>query len=167
MELNKIAFGGGCHWCTEAVFHSLIGVEKVAQGWVASINNNSSFSEAVIVHYKEDQIDLKTLIYIHLLTLQSTSNHSMRTKYRSAIYYYSLDQQEKSNLILKCLQNKFTTKIITQTLPFYQFKPSAEEFKNYYISNPTKPFCKKYINPKLQLLLTKFKKQLKTQYLLN
>jgi peptide-methionine (S)-S-oxide reductase len=36
MELTKVAFGGGCYWCTEAIFQSLIGVEKVAQGFISS-----------------------------------------------------------------------------------------------------------------------------------
>ena len=52
--LNKIALGGGCHWCTEAVFQSLIGVKKVEQGYVASIEENKSFSEAVIVHFNSE-----------------------------------------------------------------------------------------------------------------
>ena len=50
MNLNKIALGGSCHWCTEAVFQSLLGVKKVEQGYVASTNENSSFSEAIVVH---------------------------------------------------------------------------------------------------------------------
>ena len=78
MELTKIAFGGGCHWCTEAVFQILIGVVKVQQGWVRSVKENDTFSEAVIVHFNAKKTDLKVLIEIHLLTHKSTSNHSMR-----------------------------------------------------------------------------------------
>jgi peptide-methionine (S)-S-oxide reductase len=59
--LQKIALGGGCHWCTEAVFQSIIGVEKVEQGFVASIDENNSFSEAVIVHFNSEVISLNTL----------------------------------------------------------------------------------------------------------
>ena len=61
MELTKVAFGGGCHWCTEAVFQSLKGVEKVEQGFVASVAKNSSFSEAVIVHFQTEIIALKNI----------------------------------------------------------------------------------------------------------
>jgi peptide-methionine (S)-S-oxide reductase len=93
MELTKIAFGGGCHWCTEAVFQTLIGVEKVEQGWISSIEKNNTFSEAVIVHFNIEKIDLKTLIEVHLLTHKSTSNHSMIKKYRSSIYYFSNQQK--------------------------------------------------------------------------
>ncbi|WP_439128426.1 peptide-methionine (S)-S-oxide reductase [Polaribacter sp.] len=160
MELKKIAFGGGCHWCTEAVFQSLIGIEKVAQGWVASTNKNSSFSEAVIVEFNK-KIDIKTLIEIHLNTHKSTKNHAMRNKYRSAIYYFSLAQKEECEQILIDLQTDFSNKIITQILPFHKFKPSSVEYQNYYKTNPEKPFCKKYINPKLNFLITNFSKHTK------
>ncbi|PQJ69220.1 peptide-methionine (S)-S-oxide reductase [Polaribacter butkevichii] len=158
MELTKIAFGGGCHWCTEAVFQALVGVVKVEQGWVSSTETNNSFSEAVIVHFNVEKINLKTLIEIHLLTHKSTSNHSMRTKYRSAIYYFSHQQKEESIQIIEELQASFSDSIITKIVEFKNFKPSTEAFQNYYQSNPDKPFCKNYINPKLKLLLQQFSK---------
>tara|TARA_B100000795_G_C22803943_1_gene443639 strand:- start:3397 stop:3939 length:543 start_codon:yes stop_codon:yes gene_type:complete len=156
MELAKISFGGGCHWCTEAVFQTLVGVTKVEQGWVSSTKENSAFSEAVVVHFNVKDINLETLIEIHLRTHKSTKNHSMRTKYRSAIYYFSQHEKEKSQKIIKELQFDFEDKIITQILEFKRFKPSIEEFQNYYQSNPDKPFCENYINPKLQFLLQNF-----------
>lgn len=158
MELTKIAFGGGCHWCTEAVFQALIGVSKVEQGWVSSIEENSTFSEAVIVHFNAKKITLKTLIEIHLLTHKSTSNHSMRNKYRSAIYYFNQYEKEEILQIIKELQIGFDDKIITKTLLFNNFKPNIDDFQNYYQSNPEKPFCKNYIEPKLKLLLELFSK---------
>jgi peptide-methionine (S)-S-oxide reductase len=156
MELTKIAFGGGCHWCTEAVFQHLIGVEKVAQGWVSSVDENETFSEAVIVHFDTEKIDLQILIEIHLQTHKSTSNHSMRNKYRSAIYYFSDQQKEECKNLLQELQVNFENKIITQILKFKLFKHSLEGFHNYYQSNPDKPFCQNYLNPKLKFLLKKF-----------
>lgn len=155
----KIAFGGGCHWCTEAVFQHLKGVEKVEQGYVASINENNTFSEAVIVHFNTAEITLKILIEIHLYTHKSTSNHSMRNKYRSAIYGFSQEQINQSNLILNAFQCQFNNKIITQIYPFSEFKASRKAIQNYYKNNPNKPFCEKFINPKLLLLLDQFSYQ--------
>ena len=60
-KLDKIGLGGGCHWCTEAVFQSLKGVHLVEQGYIASEGIAASFSEAVIVHYNPD-----TVSYTHL-----------------------------------------------------------------------------------------------------
>ncbi|PKG52364.1 peptide-methionine (S)-S-oxide reductase [Olleya sp. 1-3] len=157
---NKIAFGGGCHWCTEAVFQALKGVQKVEQGFIASTKDHTTFSEAVIVHYNPEIITLDILIQIHLYTHKSTSNHSMRTKYRSAIYYFSEEQKEDSAVLLANLQSEFEAPIITKTLPFKDFKPSEAQFKNYYKNNPNKPFCQTYINPKLKLLQAKFSKHL-------
>jgi len=157
----KIAFGGGCHWCTEAVFQSLKGVEKVEQGFVASTEANSSFSEAVIVHFNPEEIHLKTLTEVHLITHKSTSNHSMREKYRSAIYTFSEAQKEEASDLIKGFQSDFEHQLITRVLPFSEFKASREAIQNYYIKNPEKPFCKKFIHPKLEMLIKQFPKHIK------
>ncbi len=155
---SKIAFGGGCHWCTEAVFQSLLGVQKVEQGFVASIDENSGFSEAVVVNFDATKITLATLIEIHLHTHKSTSNHSMRAKFRSAIYTFSKEQLNEAQSQLSLLQFQFQDELITQILPFKRFKPSRKAIQNYYYSNPSKPFCERFIDPKLQMLLQKFSK---------
>lgn len=153
---SRIAFGGGCHWCTEAVFQSLLGVEKVEQGYCASTDNNSNLSEAVIVHFNRKCINLKTLIEIHLLTHNSKSNHSMHDKYRSAIYTFDKDQSAVAKGLLSRFQNDFNDDLITQVLAFEKFVPSREQIRNYYFKNPKKPFCRTFIDPKLKLLLKHF-----------
>ena len=160
-HLNKIALGGGCYWCTEAVFQSLIGISKVDQGFIASKDENNTFSEAVIVTFNSEEISLKTLVEVHLYTHKSTSQHSMRKKYRSAIYVFSESQKIEIHKIISNLQGNFQQEIITQILEFKEFKSSENQFKNYYYSNPEKPFCETFINPKLQFLLTHFSKQVK------
>lgn len=158
MGIKKIGLGGSCHWCTEAIFQSLIGVEEVLQGWIAATNENERFSEAVIISYNENAITLKTLIEIHLHTHSCTSNHSMREKYRSAIYYFNLDQKEEANKALSKLQSDFQDKILTQIIPYKDFKLNKEEQLNYYLKNPEKPFCQNMINPKLKLIMKTFSK---------
>ena len=159
--LKKIAFGGGCHWCTEAVFQQIGGVLKVEQGYVASNGKYADYSEGVIVHYDRDKISLESLIEIHLHTHQSTSNHSMRNKYRSAIYYFNENDKIEALAILKNLRTDFDKEIITEVLPFVSFKSSREEIQNYYLKGPDKPFCQNFISPKLELLKKKFYTSLK------
>ncbi|GAA4888754.1 peptide-methionine (S)-S-oxide reductase MsrA [Flaviramulus aquimarinus] len=154
--LQKIALGGGCHWCTEAVFQSLMGVTKVEQGYVASTNENSTFSEAVIVHYNSKDISLKTLIEVHLHTHKSMSKHSMRDKYRSAIYTFSDIQKREAEELIETFQKVFNHKLITSVLPFKTFRASRQDITNYYYKNPKKPFCESFINPKLKILLDQF-----------
>ncbi len=154
--MEKIGLGGGCHWCTEAVFQSLRGVAKVEQGFIASTDKNNTFSEAVIVHFDPTSISLKDLIEIHLHTHESTSDHSMRQKYRSAVYVFSEGQRQEVKEILTRLQSDFESPLITQVLPFDAFKPSEVQFADYYYKNPQKPFCRSYIQPKLKMLLERF-----------
>lgn len=155
-NLKKIGLGGGCHWCTEAVFQSLKGVVKVEQGWIASEGEASTLSEAVIVNFNPSQISLEVLIEIHLHTHKSTSEHSMRMKYRSAIYYFDEEQQLKVAQFLNGFQDKFDNQLVTQVLPYLTFKPSGADIENYYFKNPKKPFCASFIDPKLKFLLSTF-----------
>ena len=148
-ELIKIGFGGGCHWCTEAVFQSLKGVSQVDQGFISSTDPNEFFSEAVIVSYDSHIIDLKSLIEVHVRTHSSTSSHHLRDKYRSAIYYFFDSQATEATQALQEIQNDFEKPIITKVLPFFAFRESSEQYKNYYEQGPEKPFCKLYIDPKL------------------
>ncbi|MFD2565170.1 peptide-methionine (S)-S-oxide reductase [Aquimarina rubra] len=160
MSTIRIGLGGGCHWCTEAVFQSLKGVINVEQGYISSIEKNNTFSEAVIVTYTPEKIDLKDLIEIHLYTHKSTSEHSFREKYRSAIYYFDIHQKSASENHLKDLNKNFENKLITKVLEFNKFKSSRKELLDYYKTNPEKPFCKRYIHPKLDLLREKYSEKM-------
>ncbi len=141
MIIEKIGFGGGCHWCTEAYFQSLKGVEKVEQGWISSITPNDTFSEAVIVHYNPLVIPLKILTAIHLHTHASTKSHSFREKYRSAVYVFDGKIAESQKLISEC-QVDFDEQIITQALLFNQFRLNTEQQHNYYKKNKEGIFAK-------------------------
>lgn len=151
MSIGKIGFGGGCHWCTEAYFQSLKGVEKVEQGWISSTTPDDSFSEAVIIHYNPIVIPLKILIAIHLHTHAATKNHSFRKKYRSAVYVFNGKIAEAQKLISEC-QVDFDEQVITQVLLFNQFKLNTEQQHNYYKKHKEGIFCKRYISPKLQMI---------------
>lgn len=163
VSISKIGFGGGCHWCTEAVFQALKGVKKVEQGWIASHGEHSSFSEAVIVSFDRLEITLDTLIKIHLKTHKSSSNHSMRKKYRSAVYTFTASQRDASKAIINSFQPEFDNKLITRVYSFNSFRPSPKEIQNYYKRNPSNPFCQKYIEPKLDLLTDSFENQMNTE----
>ena len=155
--MQKVAFGGGCHWCTEAIFQSLKGVSSVEQGWVSStMPSATTFSEAVIVHFDASLICLEILIEVHLFTHNATSNHNFREKYRSAIYTFSDAQQTEAEQILKEKQKLFTKPLVTKVYPFGAFKLNDELYLNYYKSNPEKPFCQARIEPKLKVLLERF-----------
>lgn len=158
----RIGFGGGCHWCTEAVFMSLRGVSNVAQGYIQSASPNDAFSEAVVVQFDDAVIALQILIEVHLRTHSSTSKHKMRGKYRSAIYTFDAGQLHECERLLATSQTEFDQSLVTQVLPCDEFKPSDERYHNYYYSNTDKAFCKTYIDPKLALLRKRYQNYLTT-----
>ncbi|MCP4442051.1 MAG: peptide methionine sulfoxide reductase [Aureispira sp.] len=160
MQLGQLGLGGGCHWCTEGVFQALIGVEYVEQGWISSETPYESFSEAIIVHFNPQLIELEMLIEIHLQTHSSQSNHPFRSKYRSAIYYYSESQGKKIEAILNVQNEEVDPKYITKVLKLKDFKLNKEEYLDYYQKNKEAPFCKRYIAPKLKTLLKTHSKNL-------
>ncbi|WP_114940707.1 peptide-methionine (S)-S-oxide reductase [Mucilaginibacter endophyticus] len=157
--MQKIGFGGSCHWCTEAIFRSLKGVSSVNQGWIASDSDNNTPSEAVIVHFNQEQINLETLVAIHLHTHSCTAEHTMRGKYRSAVYTFDNAQLNAATAAIKALQTEFEQPVITKALPFQTFKLNSENYLDYYYKDPSKPFCQNIVNPKLKALLMRFKNQ--------
>ena len=162
--MQRIAFGGGCHWCTEAIFQQLSGVSQVEQGWVSSTHLEATTpSEAVIVHFDSTYISLDILTEIHLFTHNATSNHSFREKYRSAVYTFSDIQEKEAQNILKQKQKLFNKPLVTKVYPFGEFKLNDKTYLNYYKSNPDKPFCQVRIEPKLQILFQKYHMYLNIQ----
>jgi len=155
-ELAIATFGGGCHWCTEAVFQALKGVLAVEQGFACSDPPTDSWSEAVLVTFDPGVIPLEVLVEIHLRTHASTSAHKMRGKYRSAVYVSDGGGAADVAAILQRLQHGFEDPLVTQVLRLAGFKRSEARFWNYYASNPRKPFCRTYIDPKLSLLRNRY-----------
>lgn len=151
MSSKKLGFGGGCHWCTEAVFQALPFVEKVEQGYIKSNAPQDSWSEAVIVHFS-DPDRIPELMAIHLATHNSTSEHSRRSEYRSAVYYFDDAIKRELEDLLISLSRKRNKNYITKVLAYRGFKASRESILNYYKTRPDAPFCTRYIEPKLNIV---------------
>lgn len=149
---QRLGLGGGCHWCTEAVFKQINGVIDVRQGYIASLKPHDSMSEAILLEYDPNIIDLNLLIDIHLETHASTTSHSRRAEYRSAVYYLDEDLRDSVEIVMSTLSQKRNKSYITLLLPFVEFKESRESIQNYYETRPEAPFCKRYIEPKLEIL---------------
>lgn len=163
-QSSQIGFGGGCHWCTEAVFSSLVGVSCVQQGFIRSQPPKDQYSEAVLIQYNEEKISLFKLIEIHLRTHASFSAHSMREKYRSAIYVENDAMAEKCEEVLNALQARFDEPLVTQVLESVKFKKSSESYTDYYATDRERPFCVTYIEPKLALLRREYNSYLKDEF---
>lgn len=154
--VQSAGFGGGCHWCTEAVFQSLRGVVDVKQGFIASRPPHDSFSEAVAVTWDPAVITFDDLIAVHLATHSSTSRHKMRGKYRSAVYVQDTADGEAARRIIDMIARQTDSVFVTEVLSFEAFRPSETRFKDYYARNRNGPFCEVYIEPKLALLRQRF-----------
>lgn len=162
-QTTQVGFGGGCHWCTEAVFSSLRGVSVVRQGFIKSDSPNNQYSEAVLIDVDEQQISLYVLIEIHLRTHASTSAHSMRVKYRSAVYVKDETMALRCTTALETLQLQFDKPLVTKVLALVEFKYSSDDYINYYATNPERPFCVNWIEPKLHCIKKRFSKHCKSR----
>ncbi len=151
-----IGFGGGCHWCTEAVFQALDGVAEVRQGFIRSDPPEDGWSEAVEIDFDPQQVALDDLLAVHLATHASTSAHQMRGKYRSAVYTTTEAQYDEAATVLQRLRTICATEFVTRVLHHRGFKSSDSRFHGYYASDPDRPFCRTYIDPKLAKLRTQF-----------
>ncbi|MCB1337314.1 MAG: peptide-methionine (S)-S-oxide reductase [Maritimibacter sp.] len=145
-------FGGGCHWCTEAVFQPLIGVAEVRQGFVRSDPPDASWSEAVEVDFDPAVIALRDLVEVHLATHASTADHSLRDKYRSAVYLAEPSECAACAALIAEIGAETGVAFITRALMHRGFRASDARFHDYYRTDPERPFCQAYIAPKLAAL---------------
>jgi peptide-methionine (S)-S-oxide reductase len=134
---------------------SITGVLKVDQGWI-SPKDEPTFSEAVIVEFDPKIIALNNLVGIHLHSHSCTAVHRMRSKYRSAIYLMHDKQQLPVINAINEYQQDFEAQIITEVVPFGQFRLNSENYLNYYFKHPEKPFCENIVNPKLRELIARY-----------
>ncbi|MEZ5733961.1 MAG: peptide-methionine (S)-S-oxide reductase [Paracoccaceae bacterium] len=159
--LNQVGFGGGCHWCTEAVFQALKGVVAVRQGFIRSDPPHDSWSEAVEVDFDPDGISLEDLVAVHLATHASQSAHKLRGKYRSAVYVLTPGHAASVETALAGIASDTGAVFVTQALPHRGFRPSDDRFQNYHARDPLRPFCQTYIDPKLAGLRKDFARLIK------
>ncbi len=154
--LASAGFGGGCHWCTEAVFRALRGVREVNQGFIAADAPHDAFSEAANVSWDPELIGFDDLIAVHLATHASASRHKLRGKYRSAVYVKDEAGAKQARGIIADLARRTGGAFVTAVLPFRAFRASDRRFQNYYERNRAGPFCEAYIEPKLAMLRERF-----------
>jgi peptide-methionine (S)-S-oxide reductase len=153
---HKIGLGGGCHWCTEGIFQMLEGVTEVEQGFIRSDPPSDTWAEGVIVHFDPSVIDVSMLVAAHVRTHEARAPYKPDSKYRSAIYVYDDEQQKRAADAVSLLQREFNTALEIRILQFRDFKLSDERFRDYYATDPQRPFCRRYIEPKLDTLRRDF-----------
>ena len=172
---KKITFGGGCFWCTEAVFDLLQGVIKVESGYSGGKISNPTYrevcsgmtghAEVIEVTYDPDQISFEDLLRIHLSTHNPTTLNKQGadtgTQYRSVIFYRNESEKNLAEKVISEMQPFFENPIVTEIAPFEQFYKAETEHQNYYKENRDAQYCQVVINPKLEKFKILFKEKLK------
>ena len=164
-KLAKVAFGGGCFWCTEAVFLILKGVVAVTPGYAGGQTNNPTYeevstgetghAEVVLVEYDEKLISfekvLEVFIASHDPTTLNRQGNDYGAQYRS-ILLYSLDDQRQAaeNYIKKLVAEKrYDKPIVTEIRPLEKFYPAEAYHEKYYATHPDAGYSKTIIAPKV------------------
>ncbi len=170
-------FGGGCFWCTEAIFQQLAGVSKVESGYSGGLSANPSYdavcsgstghAEVVQVTFDPAKISYADLLRIHLSTHNPTTPNRQGadkgTQYRSIVLTHDSEQEAILRQVIEEMAPAFDDPIVTEVKPFEMFYPAEAHHQDYYASNPEKPYCGAVISPKLQKARQLFKDKLREQ----
>ena len=161
---KKVTFGGGCFWCTEAIFQQLKGVKKVESGYSGGKIDNPTYrqvcsgltghAEVIELTYDPREISFEELVKIHLTTHDPTTLNRQGadrgTQYRSVVFYRNEAERLAAAKVIEEVQTAFDQPIVTELAEFDQFYRAEEYHQNYYASNPNKAYCQTVINPKLK-----------------
>ena len=158
--------GGGCFWCTEAVFESIDGVVEVISGYAGGKSPNPTYkeicsgdsghAEVIKIKFLPKQITFAEILDIfgkaHNPTTLNRQGADVGTQYRSTIMFLSQKQQEIALAWKKELSDKFEDPVVTEIVPSPTFYTAEEYHQDYYAKNPNQGYCSFVIRPKLKKL---------------
>lgn len=171
-ETELATLGGGCFWCTEAVFERLDGVKSVTSGYAGGKTEKPTYEEVCTgasghAEVTQVEFDPKKISFEHLLdvfwaahdpTTLNRQGADSGTQYRSVIFYHSEAQRIAAEKSKKAAQADFNSPIVTEISPLPKFYKAEGYHQDYYSNNTRAPYCQAVIRPKLEKLQKKLNK---------
>jgi len=166
-NLEIATVGGGCFWCTEAVFQEVKGIHKVVSGYTGGkalgrptyreiCSGLTGHAEVVQVTFDPSIISYEDILIIFMTTHDPTSLNRQGadtgTQYRSVIYFHNDEQEQKAKVVLNEMQAVYEKPIVTELSPLGIFYDAEEYHQDYYKNNSEQGYCQVVINPKLAKL---------------
>ena len=179
MKVNvqeKSTFGGGCFWCTEALFQQVKGVSEVVSGYAGGrvpgkptyrevCSGLTGHAEVVQVTYDPQLISYSELLLIFMTTHDPTTLNrqgaDIGTQYRSVIFFHDDNQKEVAEAVLEELRAYYEQPIVTELSPLPKFFEAEGYHQDYYANNSEQGYCQYVISPKLSKLREKYADKLK------
>jgi peptide-methionine (S)-S-oxide reductase len=178
-EKTQVAvFGGGCFWCTEAVFDELRGVVSVMPGYAGGRVKNPTYeevcggdtghAEVIRIDFDPSQIGFKDLLTVFFATHDPTTlnrqGNDVGTQYRSVVLYADEEQKRQAEEVIKELNETkaFGKPVVTTVERLGEFYDAEDYHQKYYAKNPYQPYCQFMIPPKLKKLHKQFAELLKS-----
>jgi len=175
--MEQATFGGGCFWCTEAVFQNLKGVSKVVSGYMGGHKENPKYddicggdtghAEIIRIDYDPEQIAFEDLLLVFFKTHDPTTinrqGNDVGTQYRSVVFYENQEQKIAAENMIDQLDKEmvFDSTIVTEVSPISKFYEAEDYHQNYFNNNPNKGYCAYIIQPKLAKFTKDFWDKLK------
>ncbi|MGB2226074.1 MAG: peptide-methionine (S)-S-oxide reductase MsrA [Polaribacter sp.] len=165
MQLATV--GGGCFWCTEAVFQEVKGVEKVVSGYAGGnapgrptyreiCSGLTGHAEVIQITFDANVISYADILVIFMTTHDPTTLNrqgaDVGTQYRSVIFYHNKEQNEIAATVVTELAPYFDSKIVTEISEIPIFYEAEDYHQNYYRNNKSQGYCSYVITPKLTKL---------------
>ena len=170
-------FGGGCFWCTEAVFSELSGVVSVMPGYAGGHTENPTYrdvctdrtghAESTRIEFDPGQITYNRLLEVFFATHDPTTLNrqgaDVGTHYRSIILYTSDDQKEQAEAFIKELDNSGSVgdPVVTEVVRLENFYPAEADHRQFYLNNPGSMYCQAVIRPKVEKVRQEFAEHLR------
>jgi len=164
-ELETVTLGGGCFWCTEAVYQQLRGVHSVVSGYCGGETPNPGYkdvcsgttghAEVVQITYDPDEVSYRSVLDVFFQTHDPTTlnrqGNDVGTQYRSVIFPHTDEQRCLAEETIRELgaSGRFTRPIVTTIEPYREFFPAEDYHQNYFADNPRQPYCAMVIAPKV------------------